>query len=86
MIDEIIKLDVGCGNHKQEGYIGVDIDENSQADIIVSALNLPFSDGGVDEIVCRHLIEHFNPNEAKKVFDEFYRVLKRGGKIHLKID
>lgn len=81
-----IKLDIGCGRNKREGFTGVDIDEKSDADIIASALNLPFEEGNVEEINCSHLVEHFSPEEAQKVFDEIYRVLRKDGLAHLKID
>jgi ubiquinone/menaquinone biosynthesis C-methylase UbiE len=66
--------------------VGVDIDPDSGADIIASALALPFEDESVDEIYSAHLVEHFNPDEAQKFFDEIYRVLKRKGTAVLKID
>lgn len=82
-----LKLDIGCGKNKKPGFIGVDISENSDADVIASALNLPFEDASVTEINCSHLGEHFYPEQAQKFFDEIYRVLKRGGGVaNLKID
>lgn len=86
MTDKKIRLDIGCGKDKKEGFVGIDIDPKSQADIIASALNLPFDDSNVDEITCSHLVEHFEPDEAQKFFDEIYRVLKDGGAARLKID
>lgn len=83
---KLIKLDIGCGKNKKEGFIGIDIDPKSGADIIASALDLPFEDSSVDEISCSHLVEHFHPNEAQNFFDEIYRVLKNGGRAWLKID
>ncbi len=86
MADKKIKIDIGCGKNKKEGFIGIDIDPNSDADIIASALNLPFANSSVDEIYSSHLLEHFTPQEAKKFFNEIYRVLKKGGIANLKID
>jgi len=81
-----IKLDIGCGKNKKEGFIGVDINPDNDADVVASALNLPFEDESINEIYSSHLVEHFSPEEAKKFFDEIYRVLKKGGKAFLKID
>ncbi|MAF42795.1 MAG: hypothetical protein CMI54_01320 [Parcubacteria group bacterium] len=86
MADKEIKLDIGCGKNKKEGFIGIDIDPNSNADITASALNLPFENSSVDEIICSHLVEHFPPAELQKFFDEIYRVLKPGAKAWLKAD
>jgi len=84
--DKKIRIDIGCGKNKKEGFIGIDIDPNSDADIIASALDLPFNDSSIDEINCSHLVEHFSPGEARKFFDEICRVLKKGGVANLKID
>jgi len=84
--NKLIKLDIGCGKNKKRGYIGIDIDPKSDADIISSALNLPFDNESVDEIYSSHLVEHLLPEEAKKFFNEIYRVLRKGGKAFLKID
>ena len=86
MDEKKIKLDLGCGKHKKEGFIGIDIDPDSDADIVISALTLPFEGDTVDEISSRHLVEHFSPEEAKTFFAEIYRVLKRGGQAGLKVD
>jgi len=83
---KLIKLDIGCGKNKKKGFIGVDIDPHSNADIISSALELPFGDESIDEIHSSHLVEHFSLKEAKVFFDEIYRVLKKDSKAFLKID
>ena len=81
-----IKINIGCGRDKKPGFIGIDIDENVCPDIVASALDLPFDDGGVDEVVSEHLVEHFTLDEAQKFFDEIYRVLKKGGIANIKVD
>ncbi|MCD6283892.1 class I SAM-dependent methyltransferase [bacterium] len=86
MKNKSTKLDIGCGKNKREGFIGIDIDPNSDADIIASALNLPFKDNSVDEIYSSHLVEHFSPKETEKFFAEIYRVLKKNSRAFLKID
>ncbi|HPA25376.1 MAG TPA: class I SAM-dependent methyltransferase [bacterium] len=86
MSENKIKLDLGCGKEKKDGFIGIDINPQSQADIIASALNLPFKENSVDEIYSRHVGEHFSPIEIDIFFKEIYRVLKPGSKAFLKID
>ncbi len=81
-----LKLDIGCGKNKKTGFIGVDIDKNSDVDIVASALNLPFEDSTVSEVNSSHLVEHLYPNEVPKFFNEIYRVLKKGGVAKIKID
>ena len=81
-----IKLDIGCGKHKASGFIGVDIEKDSDADIVASALDLPFNTNSVDEIHSSHLVEHFDTNELIKFFSEINRVLKKGSSAFLKVD
>lgn len=81
-----MKLDIGCGKNKKEGYVGIDVAKDSDADIIASALSIPVKDAVVDEINCSHLVEHLYPEEAQKFFDEIFRVLKEGGEASLKVD
>lgn len=86
MTDKKIKIDIGCGKNKINGFIGVDFDSATNPDIVASALDLPFEDNSVDEVYSAHLGEHFDPNEEKQFFDEIYRVLKKGCKATIKID
>lgn len=86
MNEEIVKIDIGCGKNKKPGFTGVDINPDSDADIVASALDLPMEDETVDEVCSQHLVEHFTPEEAQKFFDEVHRVLKKGGKASIKVD
>ena len=53
-------LDLGCGNRKKPGAIGVDINPNAQADIIhdLNKFPYPFEDSTFDEIYADNTIEH----------------------------
>lgn len=86
MQNKLIKIDIGCGENKHNGCIGIDIDRESNADIIASALELPLNDASVDEVYSSHLVEHFLPEDAQKFFDEVYRVLRPEGVANIKID
>jgi predicted SAM-dependent methyltransferase len=86
MINEKVKIDIGCGKNKIDGFVGVDINAENNPDIVASAFNLPFKDNSVDEVYSAHLVEHFDPQEAQKFFDEVYRVLRKGCKAEIKVD
>lgn len=76
MIDTSIRLNLGCGNKKVPGFVGVDIkDADVQADI----RHLPYADESVDEIMAIHVLEHFFMQEIVAVLKEWKRVLKRDG-------
>ena len=75
-----IKLDLGCGHNKPKGYIGIDKDENSDADIIWDLENgIPYPDESVDEVRAYHILEHLSDKE--KIMAEIWRVLKPGGRL-----
>ena len=42
---------------------------------------LNFPDNSVDEIYCSHFLEHVYRSEAVSIVKDFYRVLKKGGKL-----
>lgn len=86
MPDNKIKVDVGCGKLKLDGFIGVDIDSKCDADIVASATDLPFEDNSVDEIYSSHLGEHLTPEQLEKFFSEVYRILKPDATAFVKMD
>ena len=53
-------LDVGCGQNKFPGAIGIDSNPRSHADVIhdLGVTPYPFDEDQFDEIICRHVIEH----------------------------
>ena len=74
-------LDVGCGNNKTKGAIGIDVSLQTQADVICNLINLiiPFKDNIFDIIICKQIIEHLP--EVEKFLKELYRMGKNCGKV-----
>lgn len=78
----MLKLDVGCGQWKIDGYKGVDINPDSVADVVCDIdLGLPFPDNSTDAIYCSHFLEH--TKNVLFILDEFYRVCINGSVIHI---
>jgi GT2 family glycosyltransferase len=75
-----IKLNLGCGDERLEGYINCDLYDET-ADEQFDAISIPYADNTVDEIRAYHLIEHFTFQGAMKALREWYRVLKPGGRV-----
>lgn len=75
-----VKLNVACGQQKQEGFIGIDKVKTDAVDIIhnLESYPWPFEDNSVDEIICSHFIEHVD-NQIL-FMDELYRIMKQGAK------
>lgn len=72
-----MKINLGSGRRKVEGYINIDINPNTKPDIVRNIeKGLPFSDNTVDEIITEHFLEHVN--DIQFVMYEIWRVLKPG--------
>lgn len=82
-MDKEIKLNLGCGHNKLEGYINVDIRKTPAADIVCSILELNTTFNNVDSIYARHVLEHFNFTECDKVLEQIYKTLKTGGEFNV---
>jgi SAM-dependent methyltransferase len=77
-IEKVIKIDIGCGKNKREGFTGIDIIDFEGVDIVMNAgkEKWPFKDGSVDEVHASHFVEHLEPMERVHFVNELYRVLK----------
>lgn len=75
---ELIKLDVGCGSNKREGFVGIDI--AGGADIVHDLTNFPWpiADASVGEVHCSHVFEHIPGKLRGKFMDELWRVMAPG--------
>lgn len=74
-------LDVGCGDAKQNGCIGMDRRKREGVDVVHDAETLPwpFADETFNRIVMSHIMEHLNPKYHVDIVDEMWRVLKPNG-------
>jgi hypothetical protein len=87
-------LNIGCGsksiNLPEElsiyNEVRVDIDPKVQPDIIASATNLSgIKSNSVAAIYTSHTLEHLMPYEAKDALYEYKRVLKKNGKLFIRV-
>lgn len=77
----MVKIDLGCGEWKKEGFIGIDnsdtnvVNQHKFKPDIVHDLRtgIPFKDDEVEEVYCSHFLEHINPYA---LLDEIWRVCK----------
>ena len=81
-----LRLDLGCGTNKKQGFMGVDVIAFEGVDVVcdLGKETWPWADGSVEEAHCSHFVEHlaFNPERPERIHfvNELYRVLKKGGK------
>lgn len=79
----MIKIDIGCGENKKKGYIGIDKYKGREVDYIIDLEKekLPFENDSVDAIYCSHTLEHIN--NIFWLMEECYRILKPQSKFHI---
>ena len=76
-----LKIDLGCGNAKRDGFVGLDYVAAPGVDYVINLTNerLPFEDNTVDHVFSAHFLEHIGaPNH---IFKEIARVCRDGAKI-----
>jgi len=77
---KMIKLNLGSGYRKEEGYINIDNRAETDPDMVLDVNEgLPFDDGSVDEIKAVDFLEHIPIGKTIPLIEEIYRVLKPGG-------
>lgn len=76
-------LDVGCGDAKVKGAVGIDCVKLSGVDIVhnLNSYPWPLKANSFDMVYMNNIIEHL-PNSIK-VMEEIYRILKKGGKVKI---
>jgi len=76
-------LDLGCGNKKREGAVGIDFNGRTAADIIhdLNVFPYPLEDSSFDEIYLDNTLEHLN--DVIRVMEEVYRICKPGGLVKI---
>jgi ubiquinone/menaquinone biosynthesis C-methylase UbiE len=81
-----MKLHLGCGKKRIEGFINVDIIEQDGVDVVddVSKL-LNFKNESADLIYACHVLEHFKRKEYFDVLKRWTEVLKTGGILRLSV-
>lgn len=79
-----MKLHIGCGWDKKEGYINCDISEEVKPDKIIDLeKDLPFEDSSISEIIMNHTLEH--THEPIKVMKEIYRICKNNAIVKINV-
>ena len=80
-----LRLNLGCGNKPRKGFLGIDLGDNTTADVRMDVLaylhSLP--DGCVAEVYSRHMLEHLDPPALRSLLQQLDRVLMADGQLHL---
>lgn len=84
-----MRLNLGCGFHKLDGYVNVDKEPACEPDEIVDLEDLPwpFKDSTAEEVLLIHALEHLGQtNEAYlAIIQELYRVAVPDARISITV-
>lgn len=77
------KLDFGCGQKKEPGFIGLDGFDSPDVDVVhdFDVFPYPFADNTFDEIVCNSSLEHVD--DFMKAVVELHRIATPGAVIRV---
>lgn len=79
-----VKLDLGCGQKKVRGSIGVDIRPAPTVDLLADfRFGLPFRDSSTDAVYAYHLLEHMD--DFLGFMDEIWRICRSNALVYIKI-
>lgn len=79
-----LRLNLGCGPRRLDGWVNVDGMRNENADVIHDLRRrLPMARESAAVIVAEHVLEHFFTDEAKRFLRECWRVLEPGGVLRV---
>lgn len=75
-----MKINIGCGNKKREGFIGIDLYQCSAVNIISDISKyIPIKNNSVEEIYASHVIEHIF--DIASLMKEIHRVCKNNAVV-----
>ena len=82
---EVLRIDLGCGQDKQAGFISIDKRSLPGVDIVHDLEDLPYPipENSITLIKAGHVVEKINPlNQGfLKFMDEMWRMLKYDGQL-----
>lgn len=79
---ELVKVELGCGPNKQNGYIGVDRYDLPGVDVVADInKKLPFEDDSVDVVLAVHSLEHLD--DLHHIMSEIYRICKHKAIVNI---
>ncbi|HEY9909336.1 MAG TPA: glycosyltransferase, partial [Thermosynechococcaceae cyanobacterium] len=81
---EVMQVDLGCGSHKPDGFIGVDVSSRPGVDIVAD-LNrrFPFPDNSVDFLRAFDVIEHLS--DRIHTMNEIWRICKPDAQVDIRV-
>lgn len=80
------RLNLGCGTDYRDGWVNVDLDKKVRADLRFDLRRrFPLKENGFDFMLVQDVLEHFTKEETIEFLTECWRVLRKGGRLELRI-
>lgn len=78
-----MKLNIGCGGEKLDGYINIDSDSSFNPDLILDLRNLSnyFKPDSIDEILMVHVIGYLSLWECEEFLQDAHKILRPNGTL-----
>jgi hypothetical protein len=84
-----MKLNMGCGYHKLDGYLNVDVSPTCEPDLVydLESLPWPWESDSADHVLFNHSLEHLgrDPRVFLGMMKELYRVCKHEARIQINV-
>ncbi len=82
-----LKLNLGCGNKKIDGFIGVDRFGTPDIQVDLEVFPWPWKDNSVKEIILSHVLEHLGKDSDifLNIMKELYRISSKKCIIHIAV-
>ena len=85
-LDELRRINVGCGFDKRAGYINVDLHAMHNPDVIADVRDLRiFATAAYEEVLAQDVLEHLPRADAQPALAEWARILAPGGRLVLRV-
>ncbi|HUS16141.1 MAG TPA: methyltransferase domain-containing protein, partial [Chloroflexia bacterium] len=83
----MLVVDLGCGENKRAGAVGLDNAPLPGVDIVHDLLDFPypFAPGIVDQVILSHVFEHFTIEQSHLLLGEIFRILRPGGRMEINV-
>ncbi|RJQ29816.1 MAG: methyltransferase domain-containing protein [Peptococcaceae bacterium] len=79
-----MKIDLGCGAHKKEGFFGIDKVLLAGVDLVCDIeKGIPLKSNAAEYIYCEYLLEHIENIDL--VMAEIYRIARPGALVEIKV-
>jgi len=81
----MVRLNMGCGARKFEGFCNIDKNPDVNPDMLLDATKpLPFEESSVEYILAMHFLEHIG-DELFQMLQDWYRICRNGAIIHIEV-